>query len=279
MFQVRRSALQLEPLNDRVVPAVVVEQVGGILYVTGDQRTNDIEITDDGTATGVDVVGAVNEDGSDFTATEPVTQVVVNARAGHDEVTYRTTGNFVGTDREVEVLLGNGHDTFTAELGHALDVDSSFTLKVLGGNGKDTLTVDSTGAVDGDLHVWLEGQNGVDAVGFTGTGAVSGELDVVLEGGNGKDDVTFDYTGELTGSLKVAADGGNGMDNVDVNVAATETSTGTVWAEVLGWNGKDTLNVSVEGVGLTVDATVDGGRGWDSVTHTDNVENVDPTTR
>jgi hypothetical protein len=248
MTLVRRTALQLEALNDRIVPAVTFAEVNGTLTVTGDQRANDIEITDDGTASGVTVTVGDTE----YHPTQQISQVVVDSRGGSDTVSYNLTGDYVGTMRTVQVFLGNGKDTFTADLGHAIDSASIFALRVVGGNGKDSLTVDASGNV-------------------------AGQLTVSLEGGNGMDDLSFNFTGELTGTLRAVADGGNGKDTIDYHVSAADTSTGTVFAQVFGGNGKDTLGLAVEGGTLSVDATVDGGHGKDifDPSITDNVTIVD----
>ena len=251
MARLARTALRLEPLNDRITPSatptVVLE--GGVLTVTGTQRANDIEITDDGTAGGL----TVTVDGTDYPVDGTVDSVHVDARAGHDTVSYTLTGDYVGTTRTVEVFLGNGHDTFTADLGHGIDAASSLTLRVDGGNGKDTLSA-------------------------AGAGALAGGLTVELNGGNGKDDLSFEFAGSVdaTGVLDLTADGGNGRDRVHGNVDATADSTGSVTAQLLGWNGRDDVGLWVAGDGLTTgDLIVDGGRGKDTVAGTDNVTILD----
>jgi hypothetical protein len=249
MTIVRRTALHFEPLNDRIVPAVTFAELNGTLTVTGDQRANDIEITDDGTVSGLTVTAGDTV----YHPVQQITQVVVDAKGGKDTVSYDLTGDYVGTMRTVQVFLGNGADTFTADLGHNIDAASIFALRVVGGNGQDSITV-------------------------TGSGSVAGSLNVSLEGGNGKDTLSFDFNGDVTGTLRATADGGNGSDTVSYNVTAPDTSTGSVFVQVLGGNGRDHLGVSVVGAGLAVDATIDGGHGRDSFdpSITDNVTIVDP---
>jgi len=247
-----RVALRLEPLFDRIVPSVTVVQTGGTLTVTGDQHANTVEIKDGGTPSGL----TVTVDGTDYPLTGDVNMLVVKTRGGADTVSYDLTGDYVGTTRTVEIELGNGNDTFTADLGHGLDAASTLALQVNGGNGKDDLSVTGTGG-----------------------GPVAGMLSVQLLGGNGKDAISFSYSAEVDGRLMFTADGGNGKDAIHGDVTVAADSTGSVLAQVLGKNGKDDLALSVTGDGLAglagLDASVDGGHGKDTVTTTDNVTVVD----
>jgi len=271
-----RVALRLEPLNDRVVPSVTVVQDGGTMTIKGDAHANDIEIRDGGTPAGLTVlVDGVDQGLSGL----EVTKVVVRAGSGADTVSYTLTGDYAATARTVEVWLGNGNDTFTADLGYAIGADSSLTLQVHGGNGKDDLSATGTGSVAGTLDVQLFGQNGMDVVSYDYTGDVvaGGTLKVQVDGGNGKDDLSFHYAGLVDGSLELAAAGGNGMDTFDGDLSVTG-GAGSVTAEVLGGNGKDDLTLSLTGdvlAGLTLDASIDGGHGKDTVTTTGDVVVVD----
>jgi len=213
-----RVALRLESLNDRTVPSVTVVQDGGTLTVTGDAHANDVQIHDDGTAAGL----TVTVDGVDQVLSgADVTNVVIKTQSGWDTVSYTLTNDYVGTTRTVDVWLGNGNDTFTADLGHAIDAASSLTLQVHGGNGKDDLSVTGAGGVAGTLDVQLYGQNGMDVISFDYTGDVTGTVRWTAEGGNGKDDVSLHYAGVLDGTLELNVKGGNGMDHVAADVAAT----------------------------------------------------------
>lgn len=237
-----RVALRLELLNDRVVPSVTVVQTGSTLYLTGDQSDDTVRIQDDGTDTGLLLNGTAIE------LTEPVTRIVVDTRGGNDTVSYTLADGLTSINREVNVFLGNGSDTFTADLDAGVPTDSTLTLTVNGGNGKDTLSA-------------------------TGAGAITGNLNLELIGGNGKDAIDFSFTGGLTGSLTVIADGGNGNDTVAGEVTATAAEdTGSATIEVRGGNGKDNLSLAVEGEALAVDASIDPGRGKDVIDATDNVE-------
>jgi hypothetical protein len=247
-------ALRLESLSDRTLPSVSVVQTGETLTITGDQRPDTVQILDDGTPQGL----TVTMDGVNYPVNGPVTMVIINTKGGADTVSYDLTGDYVGTTRTVEVNLGNGNDTFTADLGHGIDAASTFALQVNGGNGKDNLSVTGTGG-----------------------GPVAGTLSVQLNGGNGKDVISFGYSAEVDGSLMFTADGGNGKDTITGNVTVATNSTGSVLAHVLGGNGKDDLGLSVTGDGLaglsSLDASVDGGHGKDTINVTDNVTILDTT--
>jgi hypothetical protein len=262
-----RVALRLESLNDRTLPSVTVLQSGATLTIRGDASANDVQIHDDGTAAGV----TVTVDGVDQTLSgDAVDKVVVLTGSGDDTVSYPLTGDYAGTTRTVCVGLGNGDDTFTADVGHAIGVDSSLTLRVFGGNGKDNLSAAGTGSVAGTLDVQLYGQNGIDVISFDYTGDVTGSLKVKVYGGNGTDDLSFHYAGVVDGTLDVAAAGGNGPDTVhgDLSVAG---GAGSVKARVYGGNGKDdlTLSLAVDPTATpTLDVSVCSGLGKDTVTTT-----------
>jgi hypothetical protein len=248
-----RAALRLERLDERTLPSVSVAQSGGTLTITGDQRANTVQVQDDGTAGGL----TVTVDGTGYPISGPVTAVVINTRGGNDRVSYDLTGDYVGTTRTVTVSLGNGDDTFTADLGHRIDAASGLTLTVDGGNGKDNLSVTGSGG-----------------------GPVAGTLSVQLRGGNGTDTIGFNYAAEVDASVSITADGGNGKDTITGTVAVGANSTGSVVAHELGGNGSDTLGLSVTGDGLAglagLDAAVDTGHGKDAVTVTDNVTITTP---
>ncbi|HVK15118.1 MAG TPA: hypothetical protein VM597_40640 [Gemmataceae bacterium] len=248
MIGSKRSPLRVELLTDRVVPSVTVVQEGTTLTVTGDQQANDIAITDGGTAAGL----TVTVDGTDYPVTGDVETILIIGRSGGDTVSYELEEGFAGTTRTIEAELGNGHDTFAANLDVGIDAASWLTFRVNGGNGKDDLSVAGAG----------------DA-------ALAGNLVVELDGGNGKDVLDLSWEGLVTGSIDLTADGGNGVDTITGDVTDAG-ATASVKALVLGGGGKDDLTLSVVGdAAATVDATIDGGRGRDKVTSTDNVDVLD----
>jgi hypothetical protein len=254
MARLARTALRVEPLSDRITPAVTVTPGDdGVVTVRCDQRANDVQVTDNGAA-GI----TLTVDGVDQTLPADLTTLKLYTRAGNDTVHYALGAGVTGTTRTVEVWLGNGHDTFTADLAGGLDAASDLTLRVDGGNGKDHLSA-------------------------TGGGTVAGHLTVEFKGNNGKDDLSFDFAGlvDATGVLDLTLNGGNGWDTIRGNLDVQAGSTGTVTAAVLGRNGKDDLGLWVAGDGLaglaaTSAFSIDGGHGRDVFANTDNVTILDP---
>ena len=251
MARLARTTLGLESLTDRITPAVTVTTGDdGVVTVRCDQRANDVEITDNGAA-GV----TVTVDGVEQEIPTDVTTLKVYTRAGHDTVDFTLGEGVTGTTRTVEVWLGNGHDTFAADLPGGLDASSDLTLRVDGGNGKDALSA-------------------------TAGGAVAGGLTVEFKGNNGTDNLSFEFAGTVTGTVDLTLHGGNGVDTIRGNLDVQAGSTGSVTAEVLGRNGKDDLGLWVTGAGVgelsATDLTIHGGNGRDLFAHSDNVTVLDP---
>lgn len=253
-----RSILRLEALDNRTLPSITVVETDGVMTVRGDQRANEVVITDTGTGDAGAVTVVV--DGETFTSTAAVTTLRVYTNSGADNVEYNLSGD-LAVNREVKIYLGNQHDTFTGNVtGNVLE-NVEFDLLVNGGNGHDTLGLVWTGAV--------------------AAGAV---VDVEVLGGNGKDTLDVDLTGALNGTVDLRVSGGNGKDAVTANVNAEAGSGGTVNAMILGGNGKDTMTVSETHVTpaegstdpvVTFDITIHGGNGKDFFDLTGDVTAID----
>ena len=263
-YRVRRWTPRLDCLDGRVLPSVTITETDGVLVVRGDQYSNIIEITDDGTADAGAVV--VDADGEIYESVGLITKVRVIGWNGADSVNYSLTGDLV-TDRTLAVFLGNQDDTFEANL-NGWDIDAANLLVlVYGGNGQDSLAFHGLG---------------------TDVGADS-SLTVRLLGGNGMDSLRVDYSGVLIGDATFRTFGGNGKDTVTANLTlpepgtsetgeTTETSTGTLTARFCGGNGVDDLTVTVAGIAendlSSFDVLVHGGHGKDNFT-TSGVTAVD----
>jgi len=255
----RKSVVpRLERLDERAMPSVSAVAASGTLTIKGDHHANTIVITDDGTGH-VTVVG----DGQ-TTSFEGVSYVRVTTGAGADRVEYDLTGD-LSAPRAVDVSLGNGNDTFVANVqGNLLD-GGSLILVSHGGNGDDQLSVEAT-----DVDV-----------------AAGAHLTANLYGQNGKDNLSVDYSGLLQGSATLSADGGNGKDvvsgNVSLNSATdpnSETSTlsdGWLTLNFSGGNGVDQISASLSGETdlSSLLAVVDGGHGKDTFHTSDNLTPVD----
>lgn len=165
-FTSRRFVPRLEALDGRWLPAVTYDLVGSTLLVHGDAGANSITITDDGTATGVQV----NGDGSVFPTGTEISAIAVDTLGGDDTVVYDLTGTLSVT-RLVSVDLGRGADTFTADL-HGNTVTGTATnmgISAFGDGGGDTLVLNAVGAtVDAGatLNVDFHGQAGKDTITF-----------------------------------------------------------------------------------------------------------------
>ena len=207
-----RFSLRLETLDDRVVPSCTVLQEGTTLTITGDNKSNDIQIVDDGTMV------TVTCDGDPAEAFTDVTKIVVRAGNGQDVVGYDLAiadppmGEAgVAVERTLDMKLGNGVDTFTGSIAGDLVEGSVLDVSVGGCNGKDTLGFD----VAGDVAA------GVD-------------LNVELRGGNGQDVILSSYAGMLLGTLTWDVTGGNGKDELTANMSFDANTNGTAEVEVRG---------------------------------------------
>ncbi|WP_439627451.1 hypothetical protein [Gemmata sp.] len=266
---VRKCALRLESLSDRVVPACTWTEVNGVVTITGDSGANVVRIADEGSTLTITCDGeAVPLSG------DPVTDVVVALGSGNDDVSLTFNGAFAGA-RVYDVSLANGHDTFSALMQDGTDPDT--------GDPVASSLADGAG-----LGITVRGMNGHDSLNFDAAGTDVGAgatLSVVLAGGNGKDNLDFAYGGVVLGDLALSAGGGNGNDKVSGRATFDATSTGTADLDVRGGNGKDTLALLVtdnsgdDGDPATEDpsalagltTTADGGHGPDWVDATGNV--------
>ena len=68
---IRRFALGLESLSDRIVPSCTWVEEDGILTITGDQRANTVDIVDDGTTL------TITCDGEEIELTGEVNNIVI----------------------------------------------------------------------------------------------------------------------------------------------------------------------------------------------------------
>jgi hypothetical protein len=137
----RRFVPRLLAFDERCLPTVTAAIVPGttILQITGDANANTITITDNGTANGVTVVG----DGQTFTFTDTIAAITVDAGGGDDVVTYNLTSTLVSS-RNIDVHLGAGNDTFTANMSNqGLAPFISLDISTYGEGGKDALTLNA----------------------------------------------------------------------------------------------------------------------------------------
>jgi hypothetical protein len=163
----RRYVPRLEALDDRSLPSVSALIVPGstILEIDGDNTVNTITIRDSGQSGGVTVVA----DGQTFQFDDAITAIVVNTFDGNDVVQYDLMGTLAGL-RSIDVELGRGTDTFTANLtNQTLGPTSYLALSAYGRGGGDTLVLNAQGvSVDptSTLNVYFAGSAGKDTIAF-----------------------------------------------------------------------------------------------------------------
>jgi Ca2+-binding RTX toxin-like protein len=252
-----RSAPALEPLDARLVPAVVATFTGGTLSVFGDHLGNAIDVSRDAAGTILVNGGAVAVRGG--TPTVANTALIrVFGGAGDDTITL-TEAN--GALPKADLYGGAGDDTLT------------------GGSGNDRLY----GQAGGDT---LLGKGGADLL-FGGAG------NDVLTGGTGNDQV-FGQAGNdrmvwNPGDGSAVNEGGAGVDTVEMNggnVAEVFTVTangtrvrldrvspapffldiGTSENLIVNMNGGNDTLTAGNGLAGLIDLSVDGGAGTDSIT-------------
>jgi hypothetical protein len=168
--QLRRFVPRLEAFDDRTLPSVTVLPLtaDGTLTILGDDAANVITISD----TGKDPASVIVEaDGQFHFVDGLVTRVQVFTYGGDDTVVYQLSSDLT-SHRTVQVDLGLGNDSFTANLDNqTLGAGTDFLVQVVGGGGKDTLTLNAAGV-------------------NVGAGA---HLTADYQGGRGHDGVTFNY--------------------------------------------------------------------------------------
>src|SRR5262249_15773944 len=190
-----------------------------------------------------------------------------------------TSSGTVSGKLKVNADGGAGLDVISATVGDVADRWSA-SFKLDGGHGDDVIDVTSSGQISGTLKVDADGGKGFDTISATsGAIAQGGSAAFSLDGGDGDDDIEFTSSGLLDGSLKFKADGGKGDDTIFADVTIDAASTGSCNAKVLRATGDDDLtfkvtdNTAVKGVsGLAnFKAVIDGGKGNNTLTNTDNV--------
>src|SRR5262245_19808275 len=124
----RRSALRVEQLEDRCVPACTITQTGAapnvVLTITGDDAANNVQISDDG-------AGNITL-ACDGVISPPITgvkDIVVTTKKGADVVFYTLAGDMtLNQTRNVAVDLGDGNDFFLAQATNEGDLPNPSSL-------------------------------------------------------------------------------------------------------------------------------------------------------
>jgi hypothetical protein len=246
----------LEALEDRSLLSCTVFQNAGILTIAGDNLTNAVKVSDNGTY-GFGAI-KVQCDGMTKISTMPIHEIRVMTLGGTDRVSYTLTGPLIALgQRMVRVNLGAGNDSFQASFANPLTgagsdllAGSTFQLNVAGGLGNDNLAVDATHDVDvqagAKFGVQLYGNDGISL--FPDLGA---------------DSLSIAHHGEVDGWIGFGANGEAGNDPLVSIVAMVDPgSTGHLDLRVNGGVGADPnlrLFVFNRPPACTLNALLDGG--------------------
>ena len=237
------SRLRCEHLEQRDCPAAQIFQFGGFLLVTGDAAANNIVINDLGN--GRLAVVADNK----FQVRTGVQTVVVATGGDDDSVSYNLFGAASAANL-LSVTTGAGNDSVSL---NGTAMSDSLTASVNAGSGDDDIDVNLGGVPLGST------------------------VNLFLTGGAGNDSFDVNATGEVDGALNVRANGGGGVDTLSGDIDVAAASTGFVTAILAGSFGDDFLDLSVTGAGLggvTLNAQIRGGLGFDTGDSTPNVTEV-----
>lgn len=254
MRRVNRTRLSVRPLEGREVPACIVS-LGGpdTLVVTGDAASDAVVLRDDGLG---NISGFAT--GAGNFSFGGIKQISVGTGAGADRVVYQLMRPLQpGQFRNVVVGLGDGNDSFTANLynangvGSDLLANSRLQLTCWGGEGADRLGINA--------------QHDVDVA----AGAV---LKMILLGEGGNDLITGYYKGENDGAVSIREfDGGTGNDIVRGLIHEDAGSTGVNAGQVHGGDGNDQLALFLNTLSVPILGLLDGGAGTDTGVHSANV--------
>lgn len=239
----RRRRLELEPLEERAVPAsgLYVTSRSGVLSVTGTDYSDTIVLRQTRAGVTLDV-------GTEHRVYTGISRIDVHGRGGNDKI-YVDTRAVAGTSiRPVSAYVDGGDGNDTIITGEGNDT-------VVGGNGADLIS--TNGGYDR-----IEGGYGPDSL-YGGNGGdviLGGEGDDLVSGGKGDDYVDGEggndwvYGGENNDTVL----GGNGNDYTDGGAGSDLMygENGDDW--VVAGAGNDTL------FGGAGNDKLDGGPGVDS---------------
>ena len=249
-----QTRLSVSPLEGREVPACIVG-LGGpdTLVISGDGASDAVILKDDGLG---NISGFATGHGNfSFSG---IKHISVGTGAGSDRVDYQLMRPLqVGQFRNVVAALGDGNDTFTANLynangvGSDLLANSRLQLTCWGGTGDDQLGINAHHDVD------------------VAAGAV---LKMILFGDAGNDLITGYYRGENDGAVSIRDfDGGAGNDIVRGLIHEDAGSTGVSAGQVHGGDGNDQLALFLNTLSPPILGLLDGGAGTDTGVHSANV--------
>jgi Ca2+-binding RTX toxin-like protein len=254
-----RPALTLEPLGERVVPAVtaVFTPGAGILSVFGDSADNSIVVGRDAAGHVLVNGGAVRVLGGTPTVAN-VGLIQAFGQGGNDTIALDEANgalpraNLFGGEGNDTLIGGSGNDLLFGQAGNDMLLGKGGNDLLFGGAGNDTLIGGAGddqmfGEAGDDVMIWNPG-DGSDLI-----EGGAGNDTVVNNGGNGAETFTVTANGS-----RVRLD--------RVTPAPFSLDIGTTENLVVNLNGgDDTFTAATLPAGL-IRLTVDGGAGNDTIT-------------
>jgi len=191
------TALRLEDLEAREVPATHVSVVGHTLLVVGDDKADAVQIKDNGQGT------LTVDAGARHLTAKGIHHVAILTGGGNDTVSYALTGA-LKTGVDIDAFLGNGADTGTFDFKAGVADGGRLHLNLHGGAGADHLKVDVGNVAKGGSAAFdVHGGPGKDAVYFHAVGDVGGRLIATVHGDGGDDTLDVVSTAKAIGTGKV----------------------------------------------------------------------------
>jgi Ca2+-binding RTX toxin-like protein len=246
----------LEPLGERILPAVTSFFSGGGLTVFGDAQDNSIVVSRDAAGRILVNGGAITPRGGTPTVAN-TSFVAIFGQAGNDQISLDETN---GALLRALLFGGAGDDTLTGGSGNDLLFGEAGNDTLLGKGGNDIL-------FGGDGNDILIGGSGNDQVfGQAGDDQMiwnPGDGTDLNEGGAGNDTVVVNG-GNASETFTVTANG-NRVRFDRTNPAPFSLDIGTTENLVVNANGGDDVVTAGNGLAGLINLTFDGGAGNDTL--------------
>jgi Ca2+-binding RTX toxin-like protein len=255
----RHCVPQLEPLSERILPAVTATFTPGtgVLSVLGDAQNNTIVVSRDAAGRILVNGGAVGILGGTATVAN-TTLIQVFGQDGNDTISLNEANgalpaaNLVGGNGNDTLTGGSGNDVLLGQAGNDTLLGKGGNDQLFGGDGNDIL-------VGGDGNDQVFGEAGNDRMVWN-----PGDDTDLNEGGAGTDTVEVNG-GNGAETFTVAANGAR--VRFDRTTPAPFTlDIGTSENLVVNMNGGDDTFTAGNGLAGLISLTVDGGAGNDTIT-------------
>ena len=266
-IQAGKVWLALEPLGDRILPAVTATFVpnAGFLGIIGDAANNNIVVSRDAAGRILVNGGAIQIKGGTATVAN-TKKIQVFGLGGDDQLTLDEANgalpaaNLFGGAGNDTLTGGSGNDQLFGETGNDLLLGKGGNDLLFGGSGNDTLTggtgIDQAfGQAGNDLMIWNPGDGSDLDEGGAGIDTVQNN------GGNGAEVYTITANGARVR-----------LDRVDP--APFTLDIGTTENLFVNGNGGDDTITAGNGLANLISLTIDGGAGNDTITGGDGSDRL-----